>query len=178
VRACNGGCGGHADPSLCGYCPVCAVLLPPQARAELAAAVTAASPWRNEPAALCALAAGPSWCPGIGLRGGVAARLLDAARNQPGPLEDPARLVTVQCSAGTRWRVTWMLDRVLILEQAGAWEVLMACQDCASQVRVNDRRDRIRVVHSAGCPWYRPGRVGRVPCRTVVTHRGPYARAR
>jgi hypothetical protein len=66
------------------------------------------------------------------------------------------------------------LDRISALEAAGDYETLLACQDCASEVRVNGHR--IRVIHSAGCPWFRPGRTGRIPCGIVVTHRGPYKR--
>jgi hypothetical protein len=50
----------------------------------------------------------------------------------------------------------------------------VACRHCDSEVRL--RGFRFRVIHAAGCPWWQPGKHGRVPCGYVVTHRGPYAR--
>ena len=58
----------------------------------------------------------------------------------------------------------------------------LACQDCPAEVRVTAGKTvlRARVIHSATCPWwkrYQVGEVvGRIPCGTVVTHRGPYKR--
>jgi hypothetical protein len=58
----------------------------------------------------------------------------------------------------------------------------LACPDCTAEVRITEgvRLFRARVIHDAGCPWYRRYQArevtGRIPCMTVVTHRGPYAR--
>lgn len=63
-------------------------------------------------------------------------------------------------------------------------ECELACPDCPAEVRITEgaRLLRARVIHAATCPWYRRhlarerGYGGRVPCGTVVTHRGPYKR--
>ncbi len=58
----------------------------------------------------------------------------------------------------------------------------LGCEDCPSEVRVTEGRAvlRARVIHAATCPWYRRYQAkevaGRIPCGTVVTHRGPYKR--
>ena len=58
----------------------------------------------------------------------------------------------------------------------------LKCADCPSEVRITEglKLYRARVVHDAGCPWYRRYQAhevtGRIPCMTVVTHRGPYVR--
>jgi len=58
----------------------------------------------------------------------------------------------------------------------------LACSDCQAEVRVTEGAKllRARVIHDADCAWYRRYRarevVGRIPCRTFVTHRGPYKR--
>ncbi len=58
----------------------------------------------------------------------------------------------------------------------------VACPDCPAEVRVTEglKVFRARVIHGAECPWYRRYQArevtGRIPCMTVVTHRGPYVR--
>lgn len=58
----------------------------------------------------------------------------------------------------------------------------LACEDCPAEVRLTEGKAvlRARVIHSATCPWYRRYQArevtGRIPCGTVVTHRGPYKR--
>lgn len=58
----------------------------------------------------------------------------------------------------------------------------LACPDCPAEVRVTEgvKLLRARVIHDADCSWYRRYQarevVGRIPCRTFVTHRGPYER--
>jgi hypothetical protein len=59
----------------------------------------------------------------------------------------------------------------------------LACPDCPAEVRVTEGTTlRARVIHAATCLWYRRYLdhqvVGRIPCGTVVTHRGPYKRPR
>lgn len=58
----------------------------------------------------------------------------------------------------------------------------LACPGCPAEVRVTEgvKLFRARVIHAADCPWYRRYLarevVGRIPCSTFVTHRGPYKR--
>ena len=58
----------------------------------------------------------------------------------------------------------------------------LACPDCAAEVRitVGVKLFRARVIHAADCPWWQRYQArevtGRIPCCTVVTHRGPYER--
>lgn len=57
----------------------------------------------------------------------------------------------------------------------------LRCPDCPAEVRITEYTTiRARVIHAATCPWFRRYLAkevrGRVPCGTVVTHRGPYKR--
>ena len=58
----------------------------------------------------------------------------------------------------------------------------LACPDCRAEVRVTAgvKLFRARVIHDAECPWWKRYQArevaGRIPCCTVVTHRGPYKR--
>lgn len=86
-----------------------------------------------------------------------------------------------QCGCGREWSCGWDMD-------AAGWtreDVLchgMDCGHCESEVRLTrgSRGYRMRVIHAAGCPWlpeHQAGKdPGRIPCGTVVTHRGPYKR--
>ena len=71
------------------------------------------------------------------------------------------------------------MDREALIAEMAAD---LACSDCKSEVRVTEgiKLLRARVIHDADCPWYRRYQarevVGRIPCRTFVTHRGPYVR--
>jgi hypothetical protein len=56
----------------------------------------------------------------------------------------------------------------------------LACPDCKAEVRVTVgvKLFRARVIHDAECLWFQRYQArevtGRIPCCTVVTHRGPY----
>lgn len=58
----------------------------------------------------------------------------------------------------------------------------LACPDCPAEIRVTEGAKvfRARVIHDAECPWWKRYQArevtGRIPCRTFVTHRGPYKR--
>lgn len=58
----------------------------------------------------------------------------------------------------------------------------LACPDCPAEVRITEglKLARARVIHAADCSWYRRYQArevtGCIPCRTFVTHRGPYKR--
>lgn len=74
------------------------------------------------------------------------------------------------------------LNPAALAELVGETQRDLACPDCASEVRVTVgvKLVRARVIHAAECPWWQRYQArevtGRIPCCTVVTHRGPYKR--
>lgn len=104
------------------------------------------------------------------------AALIDACPPHSADCYAPGQLPCPRCGipvTQTRLRCT--------PDQAAAAECTacsLKCADCDSEVIVSGHR--ARVVHAAECPWWqryqRREVVGRIPCGTVVTHRGPYKR--
>lgn len=74
------------------------------------------------------------------------------------------------------------LDPGALAELVSEMQGDLACPDCPAEVRVTAgvKLFRARVIHTAECPWWQRYQArevtGRIPCCTVVTHRGPYQR--